>query len=369
MISGALYQPIFLYTIIFLTFIVCNRVKKQSFVELRSNTSSFVPALILMVVMAYWIGQRPFRSGHFGDSTMYAWMYHLYSVGLKVPQDIGQSEWLWHQFMYWCTQRIYVSTYFTIIAFIYFGFTLWACKRFTPNDVLITFLFCLAAISFFTYGTNGIRNGTACSIVLLMLTYIDGNIKDKIIAVVLAVAAISIHKSTTLPIAMAVMSLFIIKSFKTAYTFWALSIVISLVLGNSISNFFMGFGFDDRMTSYGMGGSDGLYTKVGFRWDFLIYSMMPILLGYYIVIKRGIRDRKYEILLNTYTLANAFWVMVIRAAYSNRFAYLSWFMYPIVLAYPLLKLDIWGEEQGKYLRQIMLAHVGFTWFMDTFYWS
>ena len=93
---------------------------------------------------------------------------------------------------------------------------------------------------------------------------------------------------------------------------------------------------------------------------------MPIVLGYYVVIKRGIQDRTYTILLNTYTLANAFWVMVIRANYSNRFAYLSWFMYPIVLAYPLLRLDVWGDMQGKRLKQIMLAHIGFTWFMATF---
>ena len=109
-----------------------------------------------------------------------------------------------------------------------------------------------------------------------------------------------------------------------------------------------------------------MFSHTGFRWDFLLYSMMPIVLGYYVVIKRGIQDRTYTILLNTYTLANAFWVMVIRANYSNRFAYLSWFMYPIVLAYPLLRLDVWGDMQGKRLKQIMLAHIGFTWFMATF---
>ena len=95
--------------------------------------------------------------------------------------------------------------------------------------------------------------------------------------------------------------------------------------------------------------------------------MMPILLGYYVVIKRGISNRTYLILLNTYTLANAFWVMVIRANFSNRFAYLSWFMFPIVLAYPLFKFNIWGIHQGKKASMIMLAHVAFTWFMAFVY--
>lgn len=132
-----------------------------------------------------------------------------------------------------------------------------------------------------------------------------------------------------------------------------------------MTTMFAGLGFDDRL-SYLTDYDIGMFSHTGFRWDFLLYSMMPIVLGYYVVIKRGIQDRTYTILLNTYTLANAFWVMVIRANYSNRFAYLSWFMYPIVLAYPLLRLDVWGDMQGKRLKQIMLAHIGFTWFMATF---
>ena len=55
--------------------------------------------------------------------------------------------------------------------------------------------------------------------------------------------------------------------------------------------------------------------------------------------------------------------MVIRAAFSNRFAYLSWFLYPIVIAYPLLRLPIWKTNQGKRLNQIMMANIGFTYIM------
>lgn len=32
-----------------------------------------------------------------------------------------------------------------------------------------------------------------------------------------------------------------------------------------------------------------------------------------------------------------FWVLVIRANFSDRFAYLSWFMYALVMMYPLLE--------------------------------
>ncbi len=289
--------------------------------------------------------------------------------GDNAAMPFSNSEWLWKAFMHECSQVTDVNTFFTLVDIGYFGLTLWACRKLTPNNVLVSFLFCLGAFSYFTYGTNGIRNGLACSVILLMLSFITGNKREKIIAAALAFVAFNIHRSTALPILMSVLTLLSVRNFKTAYCFWILSIFISLVAGNAVTSIFAGLGFDDRMHSYLTTAPKAEeFSHTGFRWDFLIYSMMPIVLGYYVIAKRGIRDRNYELLLNTYTLCNAFWVMIIRANFSNRFAYLSWFMYPIVLAYPLLKLDIWGERQGKYLKNIMLAHIGFTWFMSTFYW-
>ena len=99
----------------------------------------------------------------------------------------------------------------------------------------------------------------------------------------------------------------------------------------------------------------------------MFYSAIPIILGYYITIKRKIENKKYSILLSTYLLANAFWIMVIRAQFSDRFAYLSWFLYPVVLSYPLLKMDIWGRKQGVCAYWILLGHLSFTLFMHFIY--
>jgi predicted GNAT superfamily acetyltransferase len=59
--------------------------------------------------------------------------------------------------------------------------------------------------------------------------------------------------------------------------------------------------------------------------------------------------------------------MMIRASYSNRFAYLSWFLYALVLAYPCLKFPIW-KDQGRKASFIFLAHLGFTLFMNLIYY-
>ena len=70
---------------------------------------------------------------------------------------------------------------------------------------------------------------------------------------------------------------------------------------------------------------------IGFRWDFLLYGSVPILEGIYFVFKRKYNNQFYCILLSTYILTNAFWVLINEVPFSDRFAYLSWFMMPLLL--------------------------------------
>lgn len=361
--SPELYAPLYLYIVILLT-IVFGYGAGNNYIQIKADKHNLLFACIISILFALWLGFRPITP-HFGDTISYAHKFDLLQLG-RDP-NFGKGELLFAEIMTFFADRYDVSIYFTFIDLLYFGFTLWACQRFTPNNPLVMLLFVMGAFSFYSYGINGIRNGLACSIVLAAISFLNGKKINILIALILSYCAFHIHRSTALPILMSFVSYFFLRSsYKWSILFWLFSIFVSLTLGSFIENIFVGLGFDDRMTKYMSGENEG-FERSGFRWDFLLYSAMPILLGYYTVIKRGIQNKTYLLLLNTYTLSNAFWVMIIRASFSNRFAYLSWFMYPVVLAYPLLKLDIWGEEQGRRLRQIMLAQVGFTWFMDTFF--
>ncbi len=363
MIPAILYSTVFLYAVIIITVIVAVKLSNQNYQMIRRGDNNSQIALIISFVFALWIGMRPLHSV-FGDSYYYGHTFNMMKVyGIDGASRI--DDWLWNSSTYFCSRIMDVSSYFTIISICYFSFTFLACRILVRNNVLAALLFMFGAFSFYSYGTNGIRNGLACSIVLSVIALYSSD-RKLILTLILSFIAVNIHRSVLLPLTSLFISIYIIKSFKGAYTFWILSIIISLVAGSSLNSFFAGLGFDDRL-SYLTDKAHDKFSHAGFRWDFLIYSMMPILLGYYVVIKRGIYDKAYLILLNTYTIANAFWVMIIRANFSNRFAYLSWFMLPIVLAYPLFKFDIWGDSQGKRASQIMLAHVGFTWFMAVVY--
>lgn len=366
MIPAIYYYGIFYTSVLILCLIECIRIYSLSVNTLlyRRNYSEKT-AILLSVILIIFIGIRPIDIV-FGDTIGYAAEY-MRPSNLEV--DEKRSEWIWVFFANFCKGLgVSVNVWFAGIAFFYIVPMLLACKRwFCKRNVYLAMLFVFSAFSFFSYGVNGLRNGVACSFVIWAMSLYPGSVAHKIFATSLCFIGFFIHKSIALPIICFLVSYYIIKKFQGALLFWFISIILSLALGNSVASILEPLlGFDQRFSEYLSAGSDmdvmQGFSHTGFRWDFLLYSSMPILLGFYILQKRKITDRIYVILLNTYILANAFWIIVINASFSNRFAYLSWFLYPIVLVYPLLKLSIW-KDQSRKTALILMFHCSFTYFL------
>lgn len=356
------YQPIFLGIVLILSLLYYLRIRNLTAIGLMRRKDSGVFVIVLVVLFTVLVGIRPISTA-FGDTTTYARIYRSmqYSSTLEISQ---RGEFIFDYLMYYCSKVMNVTYFFLIVEVLYVVPIYIACKKLASNNSDIMMLFCFAAFSFFSYGVNGIRNGMACSLIILALSLIQGNARDKIICIVLCLLAIGSHKSTILPVICMLLALYI-KNPRVMFVFWVVSIVLSLVAGSQIENFFVSLGFDDRMDEYLNADDETMeqFSSVGFRWDFLLYSCVPIVMGWYLIFRKKIYNRTYLLLLGTYIFANAFWIMVIRSSFSNRFAYLSWFLYPIVLSYPLLKLPIWKKTQGYNTGLIMLGHLAFTIFM------
>lgn len=360
----SLYYPVFIYSLLLLTIGYSVSISKYGTSLIQRNTNQPL-GLIYIFLFVLLVGLRPISGYYFGDTANYAQSYNLFANGIQQYAP-DSKEWFFEWLMYHCSQIMGVHGFFLVVEVLYILPVLWACKKLVPNHALLLFIACMGAFSFFSYGTNGIRNGMACSLIIAAIACTQGNLRQKILGGILAFLAFNIHRSTVLPIA-CVLATFFIKDTRVILGWWIASIFLSLVAGGPIEAFFTGLGFDDRMESYSSENIDAsAFSSTGFRWDFLLYSAMPIWLGYYVVIKRRIWDHKYLLLLHTYILCNSFWVMMIRAAYSNRFAYLSWFLYALVLIYPCLKLPIW-KDQGKKAALIIMGHLGFTFFMYLLY--
>ena len=172
------------------------------------------------------------------------------------------------------------------------------------------------------------------------------------------------HNSMIIPIA-AYACTFFINQPKFYLMIWAACIPISLVGGGVFESIFAGLGFEERTAGY-LTGDEKMaeqFSSTGFRWDFLLYSLLPILAGYFYIVNMKIKDKLYYSIFGTYAAANAFWILVIRANFSNRFAYLSWFLMAIVIFYPLYKYKMF-KNQYVVASLLLLAYFGFTYFMN-----
>lgn len=359
-----LYFPLFLTFVGILSISTAFRYIGSSNYALQEEQHSLAVPLLLCIFLVIWLGYRP---AHyiFGDTINYAYGYRRLIPG--ATEINWNSEWVWEWITITCKSlNLSVEAYFAVAETGYILSILWAVNKFTPTNPMLGIIFVISSLMFYQFGVNGVRNGLACHLVLLAFALA---LESKYIpSIIIGLAAFGIHRSVMLPIAAFAVGFLYKNKVKYALYIWLLSIPLSLVLGGSAINFFASLGFDDRMTSYTNGSNDmDVFSSTGFRWDFLLYSFFPILMIWYVCIKRKIVDYWFNILSITYCLSNAFWVMVITASYSNRFAYLSWFMYPIIIAYPLINLPLWNDQDRK-TGLILLAYSGFSLFMNTIFW-
>lgn len=326
-------------------------------------------ALVLTVVLAFFLGLRP-ESTIFGD--MRSYMHSYKNVINHYDAFSLHSEWLWNNVSFFFKRNGFnVHEFFLFVDLVYFGSMLLCAFLLMRKNLWMAVLFFFISFSCYSFATNGLRNGFACSVVLIAIALFALGGNKRPLAVFLMFLAMGFHRSTILPSMAAIASAYLIKDTKTAIRFWLLSILISLAAGPLVEQFFAGLGFDDRLEKYSSVNANersmAQFSSSGFRLDFLLYSAGAVVMIWYVTRKRLFTDSVYTIIANTYLLCNAFWIMVIRSSFSNRFAYLSWFLYPVVIAYPLLRMNLWKDQDRK-TALILFFYSGFTLFMFFIYY-
>ena len=325
-----------------------------------AGSSQRLYALILCAVLIFFIGLRPLGVG--GDMFLYnQWYESWYGATYRLCSN--KENFIFNNILrIMSCAGIPVKIFFLFISAIYFGAMFLACRKLFPKDTLFSFLIYLGAFSTFAYAANGMRGGAAASLVLLGIAY-----HDKLwICILLLFSGLAFHHSMLLPVC----------SFIVCYFFhkpvwfiagWGLSLMISTLHVNIFNHLFASLPFNQLK---GYLTNNELVTShyyTGFRLDFILYSSSAVILGYWTILK-GYKSKFFNILYCTYLLANSLWMLCMYANYTNRIAYLSWILLPIVIIYPFFDKPFVNEQYKKAVI-VAGAHLGFTLFMQLIYYG
>lgn len=371
MISAQNYYDIYLVIVTFITLVLCIRYKfKVGNIEPPLVNSSFfdIRTIFLLVFMVLFIGLRPINAIEFADTIVYTRDYE-YWKGMPFEFDPIVENKIWDNlFRLWASFDLGISALYCLTVLVNFGCTLLACRKLFGENQYIAFITFLGAFSTFSYAVNGIKAGLAAALFLLGVSYF----KNWRISVPLVLVSWGFHHSMILPLA-AFFLAHMYKNPKHYFYVWCLCVLISALHITFFQELFANIAEDRgnaKGASYLLESSDNGYGgKAGFRIDFILYSAMPILVGCIAIFKKKIQlSDQYVFLMNLYLIINSIWILCMYAEFTNRIAYLSWFMYPILLIYPFLREE-WGWKRYNLLSKVVFGQLAFTLFMHIIYYE
>lgn len=333
-----------------------------------TNTSKRYNTLFFIAVFfAVFIGLRPVSGLYFQDMKGYANLLELFDNSTFFFNKDTDNLIFDNLIMWWASNSLGKTMFFLLISTIYFVAAYIGIKKLFPQHAMIAYLVFLGAFSTFSYGTNGIKAGAAASIFICALGYWKENkTTSRIISVALIAVSYGFHHSMQLPIAAFILAL-LIKKPKYFYGAWCIGVILSAFHVTYFQNLFGGF-TDEQGAGYLLVNEEKSEVRIAFRPDFILYSAFPVIIGFYYEIKKSLTTKTYSFLIHLYTTLNTIWMLCMYAEFNNRIAYLSWFLYPVVIIYPYLYVD---NSPKKYINFSKAAkyHLYFTLFMVFVYYG
>ena len=364
---GAQHYLLVYYGIVtILSILLFSQYENYSENRLDSETEhSSLGIMLFTLLMVFFIGLRPVSADYFVDMDTYDVTYNV-MMGSDFVYIGGEGSNLLFDslFSFMASMGIPSTYFFLVIAAIYFICISWACSLIFPNDRLTSIIVYLSAFSTYAYATNGIKAGAAAALFLVALAFYQR--REWILVVLFSLLSLGFHYSMVVPVTAFLVCL-VIKNPRVILGVWVASFFLSLFHITFFQEMFASI-MNEHGAEYLLGG--GGYVKEifgGFRIDFVLYSIIPMVVGIIAIEKKKIESESYVFLLNLYTLINAVWLLCMYSDYTNRIAYLSWLLYPIVLIYPFLNEE-WEGPRYKIFQWVVYGHLVFNLVMVFIYW-
>ncbi len=360
------YLPIYYMAVALLSFLAFSQY--EAYPNERMNDApeqSNIGIALFTILLVFFIGFRPVSLEYFVDMANYNDVYTALRTADYMFYTGENSNILFDNILFFmATSGVPSKYFFFAIAAVYFISIAWACSLFFPKDKFVAILVYLSAFSTFSYGTNGIKAGAAAALFLVAISLYER--REWVLMVLFMIFSYGIHHAMILPIAAFCVCVFV-KDPRLFLGFWVVCFFLSLFRVTIFQELLAGL-VNEHGAEY-LKGAGGYVKQIfgGFRIDFVLYSVIPMVVGLIAIEKKKIKSEKYEFVLNLYTLINAIWLLCMYSDYTNRIAYLSWFMYPVVLIYPFLNEE-WEGQKYKVFQWVVYGHLAFNMIMVFIYW-
>lgn len=334
MIADQYYMTTFFTVITVLAIIGALPLLRYRELEKFPEANLMIGTVLLLIVVTLFIGLRnPFGSWrYFGDTYKYTTIYQNIQ---NDPLWVSSKDYGFYYYMKFLANFFNIQMFFLITAVLYVFPVYYAFQKWFKKYAFFAVVLYVSSMSFWPFGINGMRNGLATSFFLFALAYYN----RKWVMYMIIALSISFHTSMVLPTLALVIAQFY-KNTKVLASIWLASIPISFLFGRKllmVINFLVTSSIglvDDRGDFSGIDSS--VFARSSFRIDFIFYSGIVIYLGYYFVYKLRFKNDFFSKMLNIYIITNTIWLYFIYFPYTNRVAYLSWFLIPVLVVYPII---------------------------------
>lgn len=322
--------------------------------------NQIIGTVAMLLVVILFIGLRNPYAGwmYLGDTYKYTTVYQKIQLDptWQSTKDFGFYYYMKFLAKFFSIEGFYLITAVLYVLPVYFSFYKWFKRNaFFPLVLLVT------SMSFWPFGINGMRNGLATSFFIFALAFRD----KRLIMYSIIALSISFHTSMLLP-TLALLITEFYNNTKTLLKIWLGSIVVSFLFGKSLMN-----NVNAALTA-SIGQLDGRgdfsdidassFATSSFRIDFIIYSAIVIVMGYYFLYTLEFKNSFYKKTFNLYIICNSVWLYFIYFPYTNRIAYLSWFLIPILVVYPIIYATNL-KNQSYFMAGSIVVSLVFVWLL------
>lgn len=360
MIADQYYMTTFFTVITVLIIIGILPLLRYKEIEKFPDINLVVGTILLLSIVTLFIGLRnPFGSWrYFGDTHRYTTIY------LNIQNDplwTSNKDYGFYFYMRFLSYFFNIQSFYLITAILYIFPVYFAFQKWFKKYAYFALIMYVTSMSFWPFGINGMRNGLATSFFILALAFTH----RKWIMYSLIGLSISFHTSIILPTLALIIAQFYGNT-KLLLRIWLVSIPISFFFGKKLLttiNYLVTSSIgliDERGNLSNIDSS--VFARSSFRIDFIIYSGIVIYLGYHFIYKLHYKNAFFAKLFNLYIIANTVWLYFIYFPYTNRIAYLSWFLIPVLIIYPIV-YTTHLKNQSYFMAGSIAVSLFFVWIL------